>query len=520
MKSLLKRITACMLMFVVLSSMVLSGKVAVYADETTAAEGETTATESGTTAATTRSYRRIFVVGDSTVCNWDAVGTAIRELGTYDPQAGWVEMIKSYITDSQILQIQDGANEGYSIKTYYDGSTAKLNSTNQLTTVLATSGGGQPGDYLLIHFGGQSDATAPNDSMTEEEKKLAEVNYVDIATFKEYLKLYISDAREMNVTPILVTPIADWNVDESGNFVSSYAEYVQAVKDVAAEEGTLLIDMDKKSRDYYATLDEEELKKIFLFCEEGEYDTEYSAGAADTKNFQIYGAVQMARLVAEGLVETGEEWLVNNITGTELLTEKPEVPNVVVKQNKEKVFIIEWSGATGAQVYYVYQMVDGEWKLVKQTETTMFTVKGEIDEANCEYKVVALNNAGYSEDSNIVKRDIAESNGAEEETTKATTVDDNEKGGVNPIVIVVIVVVVVAVIGVVVFIVLKKRNDEDEYDEDEYDEDEYDEDEYDEDEYDEDEYDEDEYDEDEYDEDEYDEDEYDEDEYEDDEYEE
>lgn len=500
MKSLFKKITAYMLMFVVLSSMAFGSKMEAYATEVetetnVAAEGETT--EGETKAPVERTYRRIFITGDGTVCNWDAVGTDIRVQGAYDPQAGWSEMLTFFIKDSKVLQIQNGANTGFSLRTYYDGSALRFTNSNQLTALLGTAGGGQPGDYLLVQFG-QSDAKAPNDSMSEQDKKYAEEAYTDVETYKTYLKQYITTARDMEVIPILITPIADWKVDDSGAFVSSYAEYAQAVRDVAAEEGTLLIDMDKKSREFYATLSDEELKKVFLFCEPGEYDTNHSAGAEDTENFQIYGAMHMARLVAEGLAETEEAWLKDNIVNTALPTAKPSAPEVTVTMNKEKMFKMQWNTDSDAQVYYVYQMVDGEWKLVQQTEGVVFSINTAIDEANCEYKVVAKNNVGLSDDSNVVKREVEATSEDETQATTAATVDD-AKDGVSPILIAVIVVVVVIIVAAVVIVILKNRGgDDDEYEEDdEYEDDEYEDDEYEDDEYEDDEYEDDEYEEDE-----------------------
>lgn len=421
MRKVFKQAVSTMLVSMMLVSTMLGRASIMYADETTLT-GEGNDTESETISVEDREYRRIFVAGDDTVCNWDTVGTDYREAGAYDPQSGWVEMLASHIKDSNTLKIQNAANTGFSIKTYYDGSTLRFSNTNQYTALLGTAGGGQPGDYVLIQFA-QHDAKVPNDTMSEKDKGYAEEAYVDVATYKEYLKKYIADARALYVTPILLTPIADWNVDENGNFVSSYAEYAQAVREVAAEEGTLLIDMDQKSREFYKTLDEEELKKVFLFCEPEEYDTKHSAGAEDKENFQIYGSVHMARMLAEGLVETGEEYLVENIISTDLPTGAPKTPEVKVVTSKEKIFTMQWSTDKAAQVYFVYQMVDGEWKLVKQTESTVFNVNAPIDKDNCEYKVVAMNNIGTSDESNVVKRELV----AKQETTPVQTTNEEKR---------------------------------------------------------------------------------------------
>lgn len=482
-----KRIAAWILLVSMMMTMMFGSVISVYADET-AAQEETT--EKETISVEDRAYRRIFVAGDDTVCNWDDVGSDIRAQGEYDPKAGWVEMLNFFIKDTNLLKIQNGANTGFSIKTFMDGSEARFKANvNQYRDVLGTSGGGQPGDYVLIQFG-QHDAKAPSDDMSAQDKKYAEEAYVDVATYKEYLVKYIEYAKEMYVTPILVTPIADWKVDADGKFISSYAEYAQAVRDVAAEQQTLLIDMDQKSRDFYATLNDEELKKVFLFCEPGQYDTKFKDGIEDTENFQIYGAMHMARLVCEGLVETKEQYLVDNIVNYTLPTAKPKNPDVAVTMNKEKMFKMQWKADTNAQVYFVYQKINGEWTLVKQTEGVVYNTNTPIDTSNCEYKVVAMNHLGYSGDSNIVTRSV----GTKEEADVTTTGAEKEEGGIPIVPIIIAVVVVLVIVIVVVVIIIKKRGEDDdeyeEYDEDEeYEEDDEDEDDED-DEYEDDEYDE------------------------------
>lgn len=481
-----KRFAAWILLVTMMMTMMFGGVISVYADETVAQE-ETT--EKETISVEDRAYRRIFVAGDDTVCNWDDVGSDIRAQGEYDPKAGWVEMLNFFIKDTNLLKIQNGANTGFSIKTFMDGSEARFKANvNQYRDMLGTSGGGQPGDYVLIQFG-QNDIKAPSDNMSAEEKKYAEEAYVDVATYKEYLVKYIEYAREMYVTPILITPIADWKVDADGKFISSYAEYAQAVRDVAAEQKTLLIDMDQKSRDFYATLDDEELKKVFLFCEAGQYDTKFKDGIEDTENFQIYGAMHMARLVSEGLVETKEQYLVDNIVNYTLPTAKPKNPDVAVTMNKEKMFKMQWKADTNAQVYFVYQKINGEWTLVKQTEGVVYNTNTPIDTSNCEYKVIAMNHLGYSGDSNIVTRSV----GSKEDAT-TTTGAEKEEAGLPIVPIIIAVVVVLVIVIVVVIIVIKKRGeDDDEYEEyEEDDDDEYDDDEYEDDEYDDDEYEDDE----------------------------
>jgi len=491
-----KKLLSMLMMFVILSSTVFSGLV--FADET---ESESAVVEEETKPATERGYRQLYIAGDSTVFDWET-GKDAYNTGTYNPKAGWLQGLPMFVTDNQALRVHHNAADDYSVKTYLYGFPSRQTTPeNKLDSLLNKAGGAQPGDYLLVQFG-QDDGLKPDDSMSAEDKAHAQDNYVTLEEYRTYLIKFLDEATERQLKVILVTPIADWKTDESGKFISTYADYAQVVRDLAAEYDTFLIDMEKKSLDFYSTLTEEELKKVFLFCEPGEYNTEMKDGAADKENFQTYGAVQMARLIVEGLKETGEECFVKNLSSAALPTAKPNTPSIQIKQNKEKVFTIQWGVDSKAQVYFVYHKVDGEWKVVKQTELTSYTTTEKLDTDNNEYKVVAVNNVGASADSEIVERSASGKKKNEETTTAAVTEEKSDNG---LLIIIIVVVAVVIVVGVVVFIVIKKRQGYDEYEDDEYeeeDDDEYEDDEYEDDEYEDDEYEDDEYEDDEYEDDE------------------
>ncbi|MCZ4152130.1 lysophospholipase, partial [Escherichia coli] len=79
--------------------------------------------------------------------------------------------------------------------------------------------------------------------------------YASPADYKNYLKTYIDGVEQRGATPILVTPMGrrDFNAD-TGKFNVSFPEYVQAMKEVAAEKNVKLIDLSALSIAYYDSI--------------------------------------------------------------------------------------------------------------------------------------------------------------------------------------------------------------------------------------------------------------------------
>jgi len=206
----------------------------------------------------------IYLAGDSTVQSFDDY---------WKPEAGWGQMFGHFFTGD--VRISNHAIGGRSSKTFL--------TEGRLQSIIEEI---RPGDYLMIQFG-HNDATI---SVPDR--------YTTIPEYKDYLKVYVNDARKVGAEPILVTPVGRRIFDEAaGTFQMSFPEYVRGMKEVAEELDVLLIDLNALSLDYYNEIGLEATRSVFLHVEPGIYEA-FPDGKADDTHFQEFGAMHMARLVA------------------------------------------------------------------------------------------------------------------------------------------------------------------------------------------------------------------------------
>ncbi|MFC0216046.1 OmpL47-type beta-barrel domain-containing protein [Paenibacillus chartarius] len=196
----------------------------------------------------------IYLASDSTVANY-AEG--------YRPQAGWGETLGGFFDLDQV-GIDNRAVGGLSSKTFLVGGYL-----NDLLLDI------HEGDYLFMQW-------SHNDSTPSRPER-----YLTPAQFKVYLKTYIDGAVQRGAIPVLVTPVN--RRDFTGETLNkSFPEYVQAMKETAQETGTLLIDLNQASWEYFQELGPEGTKTIFLWVD----------GKEDNTHLQMNGAIKVSELVA------------------------------------------------------------------------------------------------------------------------------------------------------------------------------------------------------------------------------
>ncbi|WP_411345302.1 rhamnogalacturonan acetylesterase [Paenibacillus sp. WLX1005] len=228
---------------------------------TVAAQHDATVVANETAATVTT----VYLAGDSTVQTYRS---------SQQPQAGWGQMIGSYF-DSGVV-ISNHAIGGRSSRSFIE--------QGRLDTILNQI---QPGDYLMIQFG-------HNDADTKPER------YTPVNDYRNYLKQYIDGARSKGANPILVTSVSRRDYDANGQFKTSFPTYVQAMKEVAVETNTPLLDLSARSVALYNQVGVEGTKSIFLHAAAGIYPY-FPDGVADNTHFQEQGAVRIASLVADGI---------------------------------------------------------------------------------------------------------------------------------------------------------------------------------------------------------------------------
>jgi len=211
----------------------------------------------------------IFLAGDSTVTNQECL-----------PFAGWGQMFGLHFDDN--VKVVNYAHSGCSSLSFIEqGRLARIG--NEL----------QKGDYLFIQFG-------HNDEKDNEW-------YSDpFTTFTDNLRIYIKLARDKSATPVLVTPVFRRLFCDAGVLFDSHLDYAVAVRDLAASDGVVLIDLHKRSGDLLEVLGSEASKDIFLHIGPGVYD-DFPDGLVDDTHFSVIGAGEIAKLVVAEIVDKKDD---------------------------------------------------------------------------------------------------------------------------------------------------------------------------------------------------------------------
>lgn len=197
---------------------------------------------------------KILLVGDSTVTD----------------KAGWGAGFAKLLNDK--AECLNHARGGASSKSYYDSGLWKK--------AIAT----KP-DYVLIQFG-HNDQPGKGPERETEPK----------STYSDYLRKYISEARAAGAKPILVTSMVRRTFRKEGKINSNLAPYADAMKAVAAETKTPLIDLHERSKELVEKLGPEKAQHL------GPPHPE-QAGKFDGTHLNEKGAGAIAPLVAIELVK-------------------------------------------------------------------------------------------------------------------------------------------------------------------------------------------------------------------------
>ncbi|MBC7948801.1 MAG: rhamnogalacturonan acetylesterase [Chitinophagaceae bacterium] len=204
---------------------------------------------------------RIWMIGDSTM--------SIKDKRTY-PETGW-GMSFVHFWDSTVT-IDNRAKNGRSTKSFRDEGLWE-----------PVMNGMQEGDYVIIQFGHNDEVPTKKTYTTEME-------------FRNLLVQYINEARSKRAIPLLLTPAARRKFDSTGKVVGTHDVYSQIVRDVAAIEKTILIDLDRKSQALYQQLGVDGSKWLFNHLAPGEHPN-YPEGKIDDTHFSEVGARKIAGIV-------------------------------------------------------------------------------------------------------------------------------------------------------------------------------------------------------------------------------
>lgn len=220
--------------------------------------------------------KKIYIIGDSTVANYHA--------DAY-PMTGWGQVLNLYLDQSKV-QITNKAIGGRSSRSFYEEGR-----WTEVYNLLDSA------DYVFIQFGHNDRSTVPE-------------RHADTAQFKNFLRIYVNDTRAKKAIPVLISPMImnAYSGDELRNvFTEGSNDYRGAMLEVAEELNVIFIDLNMKSYDYIKKLGQEYATYfIFMGLEPDEYPN-YPDGYSDGTHFQTMGAIEMARLIVEGIKEQKDD---------------------------------------------------------------------------------------------------------------------------------------------------------------------------------------------------------------------
>lgn len=208
---------------------------------------------------------KIWLVGDSTV----ATGS------------GWGDFLQDFLKSAG--NAQNRGKSGRSSKSYYEEGDSWWKSANSK----AVMKGIMAGDYVLVQFG-------HNDSKPEAYR------YTDPGTapaykgtFRDYLELYIKETKAAGAIPVLVTPVSRMSFGSNGTLSRTHGEYPKAMRKVALDNATLLLDLEQRSYETFNALGKTQTLKLYA-----------EDNSTDTTHFPPEKAGGIAKMVADLIGET------------------------------------------------------------------------------------------------------------------------------------------------------------------------------------------------------------------------
>lgn len=207
----------------------------------------------------------IFLAGNSTVVDQE-----------YEPWASWGQMLPNFLKPE--IVVANFAESGEALLSF--------KGEKRLQKILSLM---KKGDYLFIEF-------AHND------QKPGGAHLDAATTYKDELKYYIQQARNLGGIPVLVTSMHRRKFDENGKIINTLEGFPEAVRETAAETNTPFIDLNKMSKAFYETMGPENSKHAFVHYPAGTYPGQTEA-FADNTHFNPYGAYQLAKCIVKGIQE-------------------------------------------------------------------------------------------------------------------------------------------------------------------------------------------------------------------------
>jgi lysophospholipase L1-like esterase len=212
----------------------------------------------------------VHLIGDSTM--------SVRPASPTPASFGWGQLLGQQFMEN--VSVRNHARSGRSTKSFIDeGLWSRVR--EQL----------QAGHYLIMQFG-------RNDQKTNRPDLYGEAR----VGFKENLRRFVREARDKGAEPILATPLIRRRFDRHGRLRDNMGDYPDAMRELALEEGTPLLDLHRGSEALLSRFGPEGSKALVWWLDPG-IDPSLPEGRQDNSHLSEEGARQVCRLAAAALRE-------------------------------------------------------------------------------------------------------------------------------------------------------------------------------------------------------------------------
>lgn len=238
----------------------------------------------------------VYVVGDSTVCDYSKGDGVMTDDTYYYPRYGYATQLYNYI-DAK-ASVVNLALSGRSSKSFLAEDNYQTLKTNI-----------KEGDYLLIGFGHNDEKNSSAEDLelrfTDASKPTTDSTSFKYSLYENYIKL----CENVGATPILCTPIVRLDTKDAytGSKVhdctsSGIGDYRQAIIDLGAEKNVTVIDLTTFTKNLYTELGYNEARYLHAMA------SQYKDGeivpaleGVDQTHINVYGAKVISYEIATQL---------------------------------------------------------------------------------------------------------------------------------------------------------------------------------------------------------------------------
>ena len=206
--------------------------------------------------------RKVHTIGDSTMCEYKPAAT---------PKRGWGMYLQAFF-HADSVEVNNRGKSGASTRTFYETEALWPSVKQEMNA----------GDYLIIQFA-HNDEKCKGEDVYVYNSDLRAQGIADTisdmrgtnpnTTYKEYLRKYIREARELGVTPVLMSPICrayfqkDGTISAEGRHdLGESKDYVQSMREVAEEMNVPFLDMTARTQEEFEHFGKESCMSKYFNC--------------------------------------------------------------------------------------------------------------------------------------------------------------------------------------------------------------------------------------------------------------